>query len=249
MTHLLDHFRIEKIIEIHLFGVDFSITNAVIMMWIASVILIILFAIAGRRSREVPSKFQNFMEVVIQFLKDSLAGETLSDEKDTLRWFPLIATIFLFILTCNLLGLVPGSFTATSNINVTAGLAILVFILSQGAGIVKHGPWGYFKTFIPSGIPKWILPLMLPVEIMSQFAKPFSLAVRLFANMLAGHVVILVFLSGLVSLKGLGYLITPLPLALTLIMNLFEVFVALLQAYIFAILTAVYLDQALHPAH
>ena len=245
---IMHHFELHTLIEFHLLGIDLSITNAVVMLWIASPLLIILFAIAGRRSKIVPSGYQNFMEVVIQFLRDHLSGE-ITDEKDAQRWFPLIATLFLFILTCNLLGLVPGSFTATTNINVTVALAILVFVLSQGAGIVRHGPWGYFKTFIPGEIPKWLLPLMLPVEIMSQFAKPFSLAVRLFANMLAGHVVILVFLSGLIALRGLALLITPLPLAITVVMNLFEVFVALIQAYIFAILTAVYLDQALHPAH
>jgi F-type H+-transporting ATPase subunit a len=249
MEHLLDHFKLVPLIEIHLFGIDFSITKAIVMMWLASILLIILFVLAGRRSKDVPSKFQNFFEVVIQFLRDNLSKDTIDDEQDADRWFPLIASLFLFILTCNLLGLVPGSFTATSNINVTAGLALLVFFLSQGAGIVRHGPWGYFKTFIPPGVPTWILPLMLPVEILSQFAKPFSLAVRLFANMLAGHVVILVFLSGLVALRGFFYIVAPLPLAITIVMNLFEIFVAFIQAYIFAILTAVYLNQALHPAH
>jgi len=246
---ILHHFSLHPYREIHLFGFDLSVTKAVVMMWIASFLLILLFLLSRRGRREVPTKFQNFIEVVVQFLRDHLSRGTIEDEKDADRWFPIIGTLFLFILTCNLLGLFPGSFTATSNINVTAGLAILVFIISQGAGILKHGPLGYLKTFIPRGIPSWILPLMLPVEIMSQFAKPFSLSVRLFANMLAGHVVILVFLSGLVTLRGFFYLVAPLPLAMTLVMNLFEIFVAFIQAYIFATLTAVYLNQALHPAH
>jgi len=246
---ILHHFELHPLIEIHLFGMDLSITKAEIVMWIASLILIFLFTLAGRRMGHVPTGIQNFVEWVVLFLKENLTRGTLEDEKDADRWFPLIGTLFLFILTCNLLGLFPGSFTATSDINVTAALALLVFVISQGAGIIRHGPLGYLKSFIPKGVPAWILPLMLPVEIMSQFAKPFSLAVRLFANMLAGHVVILVFLSGLVALRGFFYFAAPLPLIMTLIMNLFEIFVAFIQAYIFATLTAVYLNQALHPAH
>ena len=243
--HLLEHFELHPIVEIHLLGIDMSITKAVIMMWIACALLLLLSVIATRRSRLIPSGLQNIMEVIINFLRNSLVVETMG--KEGLPWFPFIATLFLFILTCNLLGLIPGSFTATSNINVTAALAIMVFLAVQGVGIYKHGPFKYLKGFIPSGIPLWILPIMIPIEIISQFAKPFSLAIRLFANMLAGHGVILVFLFLLLSLKS--FIFALLPLTGVVVMSAFEIFVAAIQAYIFAILAALYISAAIHLEH
>ncbi|UCE18837.1 MAG: F0F1 ATP synthase subunit A [Gemmatimonadota bacterium] len=243
--HLLEHFELHPIVELHLFGIDMSITKAVIMMWVACALLFILSIIATRRSRLIPSGLQNIMEVIINFLRNSLVLETMG--KEGLPWFPFIATLFLFILICNLLGLIPGSFTATSNINVTAALAIMVFLAVQGVGVYKHGPIKYLKGFIPSGIPLWILPIMIPIEIISQFAKPFSLAIRLFANMLAGHGVILVFLFLILSLKS--FIFAILPLTGVVVMSAFEIFVAGIQAYIFTILAAMYISAAIHIEH
>ena len=243
--HLLEHFELHPIVELHFFGLDLSITKAVVMMWIACLILLVLSIMATRRSRLVPRGLQNIMESIILFLRDNLVLDTIGP--DGLPWFPFIATLFLFILVCNLLGLIPGSFTATSNINVTAALAIVVFLAVQGIGVYKHGVIGYVRGFIPSGIPLWILPIMIPIEIISQFAKPFSLAIRLFANMLAGHGVILVFLFLILSFKS--YIFAALPLAGVVVMSAFEIFVAAIQAYIFAILAAMYISAAIHIEH
>jgi F-type H+-transporting ATPase subunit a len=214
-------------------------------MWVACALLLVLSILATRRSRLVPSGLQNLMESIILFLRNNLVLGTMGVEG--LPWFPFVATLFLFILTCNLLGLIPGSFTATSNINVTAALAIMVFLAVQVIGMGKHGLIGYLKGFIPGGIPLWILPIMIPIEIISQFAKPFSLAIRLFANMLAGHGVILVFLFLILSFKS--YLFGVLPLAGVVVMSAFEIFVAGIQAYIFAILAAMYIGAAIHIEH
>jgi F-type H+-transporting ATPase subunit a len=243
--HLLEHFELHPIVRLHLLGIDVSITKAVIWMWIACFVLLVLSIIATRRSRLVPSGVQNIMESIVLFLRDNLVLETMG--KEGLPWFPFIATLFLFILTCNLLGLIPGSFTATSNINVTATLAVVVFLSVQGVGLYKHGPIKYVKGLIPSGIPLWILPIIIPIEIISQFTKPFSLAIRLFANMLAGHAVILVFLTLILSMKS--YIFGLLPLAGVVVMSAFEIFVALIQAYIFAILSALYIGAAIHSEH
>lgn len=241
----LHHFEIHPIVEFHLGGLDLSITQPVLWMLIATTLTFGLLTFVAATLQRYPKGLQNFIEMIVNFLRQELVVNVIGEEGK--GWFPVVATLFLFILSCNLLGLIPGSFTATSNINVTAALAILVFLMVQGAGIKKYGFVGYFKAFIPSGVPTWILPVMLPIEFISLFAKPFSLAVRLFANMMAGHMVILVFLSMIILFKSV--IITPLPLIGVVIMYAFEIFVALIQAYIFAVLTASYLSDALHMEH
>jgi F-type H+-transporting ATPase subunit a len=194
------------------------------------------------------------MESLVSFIRQSLIHEILGEEG--MSWFPFIATLFFFILFCNLLGLVPKMFTATSNINVTATLAAMVFILTQGAGIAKHGLVGYGKTFVPKGMPRGIMGgiligFMIIVEIISQLARPFSLAVRLFANMTAGHMVILVFISMIFMFQGImaKIFVTPMSVVMAVIMMAFEIFVSLLQAFIFAILASIYISLAVHPEH
>jgi F-type H+-transporting ATPase subunit a len=202
----------------------------------------------------VPRELQNFMETLVNFAKQSLVYEILGE--DGMAWFPFIATLFFFILYCNLLGLIPKMFTATSNINVTASLAVVVFFCTQGAGMVKHGVAGYCKTFWPKGMPKGIAGIVLSVfmvfvEFISQLARPFSLAVRLFANMTAGHMVILVFISMIFMFQGvlLKTFITPISVVMAVVMMAFEIFVSLLQAFIFAILASIYISLAVHPEH
>ena len=242
---LLHHFELHPILGIHLFGIDLSITKAVVMMWVACCLTFLLLVVGGRRAKIVPSGVQNFVEAVVDFLRTNLILQTLGEEG--LVWFPFIATLFFFILFCNLLGLIPGAFTATSNINVTATLAIVVFFCTQAAGVYKHGVFGYLKKFVPKDIPIFIIPIMLPIEIVSQLAKPFSLAVRLFANMLAGHGVILVFLFMIIMFKS--WIIAVVPLIGVVVMSAFEIFVALIQAYIFSILAAMYIAEAVQEAH
>lgn len=242
---LLEHLQPHVIYPLRIGSIDLSITNAVVMIWIASILVLITLTVAGRMGRLVPKGIQNLMESMVDFLKRSLIVETLGEEG--MAWFPFVATLFFFILFCNLLGLIPKMFTATSNINVTASLAIVVFLCTQGVGIYKHGIWGYLKKFVPKGIHPVILIIMIPIEIISQFAKPFALAIRLFANMTAGHLVILVFLSMIIMFKS--FIIAPFPLVMAVVMMAFEIFVALIQAFIFSILTSMYIAEATHAEH
>ncbi|MFQ5579704.1 MAG: F0F1 ATP synthase subunit A [Nitrospiria bacterium] len=241
----LHHFELHNIMELHLFGIDLSITQAVLWMWISAALVFFGVTFVAMTLKRYPKGIQNLIEAVVDFLRKELVLKVIGEEGKP--WFPYIATLFFFIFTCNILGLIPGSFTPTGNINVTIALASLGFIMIQGAGIRKYGLFGYFKAFIPSGIPSWVLPIMLPIEFIGLFAKPFSLAVRLFANMMAGHMVILVFLSMIILFKSV--LITPVPLIGVVIMSAFEIFVSLIQAYIFTVLTASYMSDALHMEH
>ena len=252
--NLMEHLQPHVIIPLKIGGIDISITNAVISIWIASVLVFLTLTLAGRIGRLIPRGLQNLMESLVSFVRQSLIQEILGEEG--MLWFPFIATLFFFILFCNLLGLVPKMFTATSNINVTATLAAMVFILTQGAGIAKHGLVGYGKTFVPKGMPRGIMGgiligFMIIVEIISQLARPFSLAVRLFANMTAGHMVILVFISMIFMFQGImaKIFVTPMSVVMAVIMMAFEIFVSLLQAFIFAILASIYISLAVHPEH
>ncbi|MFQ5597970.1 MAG: F0F1 ATP synthase subunit A [Nitrospiria bacterium] len=241
----LHHFELHPIVEIHFAGIDLSITQAVVWIWIAVATIFILLTWVAQTLKRHPIGKQNLVEATFDFLMKELAVKVIGEEGRA--WFPFIATLFLFILISSLLGLVPGSFTPASNINVTAALALMVFFTVQVVGVRKHGFVGYFKGFVPPGVPAWLLPLMLPIEFIGQLAKPFSLAVRLFANMLAGHIVILVFLSLIIMLKS--YVITVLPVTGVVVMSAFEIFVALIQSFIFTILTASYLKDAIHMEH
>lgn len=243
--NLLEHFELHPVVEIHLFGIDLSITNAVVMMWVVAALLFLFLTFIARKISLLPSRSQSIVEMIFQYIYQNLVIETLGKEGGA--WFPFIATLFFFIFFCNIFGLIPGAFTATSNINVTATLAILVFLIVQSVGIYKHGVIGYLKGLVPGGIPIWIAIMMFPIELLSQFAKPFSLAVRLFANMLAGHVIILVFLSLILNSKS--YIIGVVPMAGVVLMNGLEIFFGLIQAYVFALLTALYISAAVHIEH
>jgi F-type H+-transporting ATPase subunit a len=255
--NLMEHLQPHVIIPLKIAGMDISITNAVIMMWIACILVFLTLTLAGRIGKLIPRGLQNLMESLVNFVKQSLIQEILGEEG--MRWFPFIATLFFFILFCNLLGLIPIpkiGFTVTSNINVTASLAAVVFICTQSAGIAKNGLIGYCKTFVPKGMPRGIMGLiligfMIIVEIISQLARPFSLAVRLFANMTAGHMVILVFISMIFMFQGImaKVFITPVSVVMAVVMMAFEIFVSLLQAFIFAILASIYISLAVHPEH
>jgi len=252
--NLMEHLQPHVVIPLKIGNIDISITNAVISMWVACVLVFLTLTLAGRIGRLIPRGLQNLMESLVNFVKQSLIHEILGEEG--MSWFPFIATLFFFILFCNLLGLIPKMFTATSNINVTASLAAVVFICTQGAGIAKHGLMGYGKTFIPKGMPsgimgKILIGFMIIVEMISQLARPFSLAVRLFANMTAGHMVILVFISMIFMFQGVfaKIFVTPMSVVMAVVMMAFEIFVSLLQAFIFAILASIYISLAVHPEH
>ena len=235
----LHPFELHNYIPINLFGLDISINKAVIMMWVVVGLTAFLLVKAGRSRRMVPTKLQSLGELLVGFIRDIIL-DTMG--KDGMKFFPFIATLFVFILFCNLLGLIPGTYTVTSQIIVTAAFAPGVYSISIVMGFILHGV-KFLGILVPPGTPGWLLPLMIPIELVSQLARPISLAVRLFANMTAGHTILGV-LFGLAI--GGGLLIGWLPFAFTIAMNGLEVGIAFIQAYIFTVLTCVYLGDAFH---
>jgi F-type H+-transporting ATPase subunit a len=235
----LHPFELHNYIPINLFGLDISINKAVIMMWVVVGLTAFLLVKAGRSRRMVPTKLQSLGELLVGFIRDIIL-DTMG--KEGMKFFPFIATLFVFILFCNLLGLIPGTYTVTSQIIVTAVFALTVYAISIVMGFVLHGV-KFLGILVPPGTPGWLLPLMIPIELVSQLARPISLAVRLFANMTAGHTILGV-LFGLAI--GGGLLIGWLPFAFTIAMNGLEVGIAFIQAYIFTTLTCVYIGDAFH---
>lgn len=235
----LHPFELHNFIPLTIGGMDISINKAVIMMWVVVAIITGLMVMAGSSRRLVPGKLQSLGEMLVDFIRGIIL-DTMGQAG--MKFFPLVATLFLFILFCNLIGLIPGAYTVTSQIVVTAVFAIVVYGLSLVMGFVLHGG-KFLGILVPPGTPAWLLPLMVPIELISQLARPISLAVRLFANMTAGHVILGV-LFGL-AISG-GVLIGWLPFAFTIAMNGLELGIAFIQAYIFTVLTCVYLGDAFH---
>jgi F-type H+-transporting ATPase subunit a len=218
---------------------DISINKAVVFMWVVVSLAAVLMVMAGSARKLVPGKLQSLAEMMVDFIR-SMIMDTMG--KDGMRFFPLIATLFLFILFSNLIGLIPGTYTVTSQIIVTAVFSCMVYGLSLVIGFWIHGI-KFLGILIPPGTPGWLLPLMIPIELISQLARPISLAVRLFANMTAGHVMLAVLFS--LTIGG-GLLIGWLPFAFTVAIYGLEFGIAFIQAYIFSILTCVYLGDAFH---
>jgi F-type H+-transporting ATPase subunit a len=204
--------------------------------------------LATSRRAVVPGRAQS----VAEMLHDFVAG-TLRDAagQEGMKFFPLVFSLFMFVLTANLLGMIPGFFTVTSHIIVTFALAMLVIGTVVVYGIVKHG-LHFFGLFVPSGVPAWLLPFIVVIELISFLSRPISLSLRLFANMLAGHIALKVFAGFVVALLGAGgalSILAPLPLLMAVALMALEFLVAALQAYVFTVLTCIYLNDALHPGH
>ena len=235
----LHQFELQNWVPISLGGLDISINKAVVFMWIVVSLAAVLMVMAGSARKLVPGKLQSLAEMMVDFIR-SMIMDTMG--KDGMRFFPLIATLFLFILFSNLIGLIPGTYTVTSQIIVTAVFSCMVYGLSLVIGFWIHGI-KFLGILIPPGTPGWLLPLMIPIELISQLARPISLAVRLFANMTAGHVMLAVLFS--LTIGG-GLLIGWLPFAFTVAIYGLEFGIAFIQAYIFSILTCVYLGDAFH---
>src|SRR2546427_5400733 len=234
----LHPFELHPYVPLSLFGLDISLNKAVIMMWVVIALAAGFLYMAGRQRRLVPTRLQSVAEVLVEFIR-SMILDTMGEKG--LRFFPFVATLFVFILFCNLLGLIPGTYTVTSQIVVTAAFALFVYGLSIVVGFALHG-LKFLQILIPPGTPFWLLPLMVPIEIVSQLARPLSLAVRLFANMTAGHTILAVLFGMALSLPTfLGWL----PFVFTIAINGLEVAIAGIQAYIFTILTCVYLGDAM----
>ncbi len=242
MASPIEQFKIERLIPIKLGNVDISYTNSALWMTIA-VVVVTLFLVLGTRQRAlVPGRWQSMAEMSYEFVANLLQEQAGSAGR---VFFPFIFTLFMFILAGNLLGLIPYSFTFTSHIVVTFGMAIVVFIGVTVIGFIKHGAH-FLSFFVPKGVPAAMLILIIPIEILSYLTRPVSLAIRLFANMMAGHTMLKVFSGFVVALGVLG---GWLPLAVNVALTGFEVLVAFLQAYVFAILTCIYLNDALHMDH
>ena len=254
MHHVLDAkeldfspFGIIHLPQLHLFGFDISITKHVVFLWLAAIILFVVLRIVAKSYKNslVPKGVSNFTEVLILFVRDEIAKPTIG--KGYEKFLPYLLTAFFFILTCNFLGLLPYGSTATGNIAVTATLATLSFIVIQLGGIKHNGFFGYFKGLLPHGLPAWLIPIMLVVELLGLFTKPFALAIRLFANMTAGHIVILALL-GLIFILN-TYVVIPVSIAFALFIYLLEILVALIQAYIFTMLSSLFIGMAVHQEH
>jgi F-type H+-transporting ATPase subunit a len=251
--HVLDQQSLEipflgevHLPTLHLGPWALPITRHVVMMWIAGVIVLLVAGLAARRRARVPGRMQSLVEIMVLFVRDELARKSIGHDGD--RYVPFLLTTFFFILTCNYLGLVPYAATATSNISVTAALAFLALFVTQLAGIRQYGLIGHAKNLIPPGLPAWLLPIMILVELLGVLTKPFALCVRLFANMTAGHVIILSLFSIIFLLKSVLFgVFISVPFALFI--NGIELLVAFLQAYIFTMLTALFIGMSAHPAH
>ena len=226
--------------------IDLSITQHVIMIWIASLFLILTLGLLFRKKHLMPAGFASVVETFVLFIRDEIAIPNIG-LKDGKKLTPFLATMFFFILTCNLMGLIPLFTTATGNITVTASLAIITFLTTQILGMVKNGVFGYFKALVPHGIPFPLLFIIVPIEIFGLFTKPFALAMRLFANMIAGHTVIFALIGLIIALGS--FFVSPFAIGFAVFINLLEILVAFIQAYIFTILSSLFIGMAMHPEH
>lgn len=234
----LEQFEIKRLVDLQIGGVDISFTNSSLWMFIA-IAGVTLFLTLGSRSRAmVPGRGQSMAEMSYEFVANMLRDNVGSEGR---KYFPFIFTLFMFILFANLAGMLPYSFTTTSHIVVTFAMALFVWILTTVIGLVKHGTH-FFSFFVPHGVPVWMMPLVVPIEIISYLSRPISLAVRLFANMVAGHTMLKVLAGFIIALGVAGIA----PLVVVVGLTALELFIAALQAYVFAILSCIYLNDALH---
>ena len=231
-------------------GGALAVNKVILFMWISAVIAFLILFLGGRKQALVPKGVQNVAESAVDFVQDQVVLQTMGP--DGLPWTPFLLTLFTFILTCNIWGLIPGvQMPVNARIALPAFMAIVVWLIYNIVGIWKQGPIGYFKNMaFPPGVPKALYILVTPIEIVSTLlVRPLSLSVRLFANMLAGHLLLVSFAVITQALFESTYAGAALPLALLIALSAFEILVAFLQAYIFTILAAVFIGGAMHPEH
>lgn len=234
----LEQFEIKPLIPIRLGDLDLSFTNSSLLMMLAVVCTAILLGLGSGRATLVPGRWQSLAEISYQFVANMIRDNVGAEGR---RYFPFIFSLFMFVFFGNMLGLLPYSFTFTSHIIVTFGMAAVVFVGVTVIGFVKHGV-RFFGFFLPHGVPWYMTWLIVPIELLSYFTRPVSLSLRLFANMTAGHTMLKVF-AGFIFVLGLAGVV---PLALVVALTGLELIIAFLQAYVFTILTCVYLNDALH---
>jgi F-type H+-transporting ATPase subunit a len=245
----IHQFNIEKWFTIGTLGSrEIAFTNSAMFMLIAVVGIAVLMLGFTHSRALVPGRLQSLAEISYEFVADTLRSAT---GEAGMKFFPFVFTIFMFVLFANMLGLLPYAFTVTSHIIITAALALLVFLTVIVYGFWKNG-LRFFKLFVPSGVPVYILPFVVAIEVLSFFSRPISHSVRLFANMLAGHITLKVFGGFVTMIAGVGvagWFGAALPVVMIVILTALELLVAFLQAYVFAILTCIYLNDAIHPGH
>jgi F-type H+-transporting ATPase subunit a len=245
----IEQFEIHNMIPMtSMGGHQLFFTNSALYMFIV-VGLASLFLIGGTSRRAlVPGRLQSMVEVSYEFIANMVRTTT---GNDGMKFFPFVFTLFMFVLVANLIGLIPYSFTITSQLIITVSLALLVFCIVIGYGFWKNG-LHFLRLFVPKGMSIWILPVIVPIELLSFLTRPVSHSIRLFANMLAGHIALQVFAGFVIMLMGagvIGWFGAILPLAMVVMLCALELLVAVLQAYVFAILTCIYLNDAIHPGH
>lgn len=247
-TDPIHQFKIFPLLEWHTFGYNLSFTNSSFWMMVSTGLVLVILGLAASRGGLIPNRLQSLGELAYGFVADmvrSTAGE------EGLKFFPFVFTLFFFILGANLVGMFPYAFTTTSHLAVTGALAVVVILIVIGYGIYKNG-LGFFGLFAPHGVPIYIMPILVPIEVISFLARPITLGMRLFANMLAGHIMLKLLAIFVVMMAGAGGVVTAfswMPFALAIPITALEFLVAFLQAYVFALLTCVYLKDAIHPAH
>jgi F-type H+-transporting ATPase subunit a len=238
----LHQFEVSSLYDIKLYNTDISFTNSALSMIIAIIVATLIFYLGSRKNGNTPNRLQIVIEMSYDFIANMVKDNIGKGGK---AYFPFIFSLFLFILFGNVLGMVPYNFTYTSHIIVTFGLAGFIFIGVTIIGLAKHGI-SFLKFFVPSGVPIALLPILIPIEVISYLVRPISLSLRLFANMMAGHTMLKVFASFIVLLGLLGGWA---PLLLVIILTGFEIMIAVLQAYVFTILCCLYLNDALNLHH
>lgn len=249
----------DVMVHFELFGIDLSITKHVIMLWIAAGLLITAALYATRKYRKedrpVPSGFANAFEYVVDFVRTGILIPTVG-KKHVLRWGPLVMSFFFLILTMNFLGLIPifnyinhghGGTTATGNINVTASLALITFIMIIIAGVMEHGFFKHWKNLVPGGLPKAVYIILIPIEVLSMFVRPFALTMRLAANMTAGHIAMLAIFAPIFLLHNAYVGVAS--VALNVGITFLEIIVSIVQAYVFTLLSSVFIGQSIHADH
>jgi len=245
----IHQFQINNLLPMGAFGGhEFHFTNSALMMFIIVGLISLLLIGATAPRAVIPGRLQSIAELSYEFVANTVRS-TAGNEG--MRFFPFVFTLFMFVLFANLIGLIPYSFTVTSQLIVTAALALLVFFIVVIYGFWRNG-LHFFNLFVPKGVPKLILPAIVVIEVLSFLSRPVSHSVRLFANMLAGHITLQVFAGFIIMLAGagiLGWFGAVLPFAMVVMLTALELLVAFLQAYVFAILTCIYLNDAIHPGH
>ncbi len=235
--------------HIELFGFDISITRDIFIMWVVTAILIVLSIVAARKYKKslIPKGISTLFEMIVEFVRDEIVQPSIGHGYEA--FMPFMLTLFFFILFINLFGLIPlpNLLVPTGNIAITGTLAVIAFIAIQYSGIKSHGFFNYIKGLVPPGMPGWIVIIIFPLEILGLFTKPFALCIRLFANMIAGHIVIFSMLGLIIIMQS--YYIAPVSVGFTLFIELLEILVAVIQAYIFVMLTSLFIGMAKSAEH